>query len=63
MKNILLFVGVVMGTMFLVAGFTAFSRGEPGGWLYFVGAVAGYALASGPGRRIMDSVLSTGPRA
>lgn len=63
MKNILLFVGVVAGTAFLVAGFVAFGRGEPGGMLYFVAAVAAFALASGPGRRLMDAVFAQRPRA
>jgi hypothetical protein len=62
-KNILLFVGVIIGTVLLVAGFVAFDRGEPGGWLYVVGAVAAFALASAPGRRLMDSVLTQRPRA
>jgi hypothetical protein len=62
-KNILLFVGVILGTVLLVAGFVAFSRGEPGGSLYVVGAAAAFALASGPGRRLMDSVLTPRPRA
>ena len=57
MKNILLFVGVVFGTVLLIAGVVALGRGDPASWLYFLGAAAAYALASAPGRRILDSVL------
>lgn len=62
MKNILLFVGVILGTVLLVAGFVAIGRGERSGWLYLVGAVAAFALASGPSRRLMDSMFTQRPR-
>lgn len=62
MKNFLLFVGVIFGTVLLVAGFNAISRGDSGGWMYVLGAVAAFALASAPGRRLLDSVLTPPPR-
>ena len=61
MKNVLLFVGVLVGTMLLIAGLVAIDRGDRAGWYYVAGAVCAYALAVGPGRRLKDALFKDRP--
>jgi hypothetical protein len=53
MKNIVLFVGTILGTIALVFGVVALGNHDRTGWLYLILAVFCYFLAIGPGRRMM----------
>lgn len=61
MKNILLFTGVLGGTMLLIAGFVAIDQGDRAGWYYVVAAVLAFALGLGPGRRLKRALFPDGP--
>ena len=56
MKNIVLFVGVILGTMFLVNGVVVIGRHDRTGWLYLLLAVFCFALAVDPGGRFRDLI-------
>ena len=56
LKNILLFVGAILGTVFLIAGVVAIGRHDRSGWLYLVLAPFCYVLAADPGGRLRDFV-------
>lgn len=55
-RNTLLFAGSLFGTALLIGGVVALQRGERTGWTYIIGAVAAYALAFAPGRRLRDKL-------
>lgn len=57
MKNILLFVGAILGTVFLVAGIGALGRHDRTGWLYLVLALFCALLAADPGGRLRRLVV------
>ena len=63
MKNILLFVAAVFGTVFLVTGVVTIGRNDHAGWLYLVLALLCYILAAEPGRRIRDFLVRRRPDA
>ena len=63
MKNILLFVAAVFGTVFLVTGVVTIGRSDRAGWLYLVLALLCYVLAVEPGRRIRDFLVGRRPDA
>jgi hypothetical protein len=56
MKNALLFLGSVVGTVLLIAGIVALGDGDPSGWWYICAAVLAYGLAMSPGRRIREAL-------
>ena len=56
-RNTLLFAGFVVGTGLLVGAIAAFMEGGSRGWLYLIGAIASFALAFAPGRRIRDRLV------
>ena len=62
MKNLVLFVGVLVGAALLVAGFVAIDRGDRMGWYYVGGAACAFVLATGPGRRLKDAFLIDRPK-
>lgn len=61
MKNILLFAGVLGGTMLLIAGLVAIDQGDRAGWYYVAAAVCAFALALGLGRRLRDAFFPDRP--
>ncbi|MFA6165624.1 MAG: hypothetical protein WC700_03340 [Gemmatimonadaceae bacterium] len=61
MKNILLFTGVLGGTMLLIVGLVAIQQGARGGWYYVAAAVGAFALALAPGRRLKDAFFPDRP--
>jgi CDP-diglyceride synthetase len=63
MKNILLFVGAILGTVFLVAGVVAIGRHDRAGWLYLLLALFCFVLAADPGGRLRDLVVRRRPDA
>ena len=56
MKNIILFVGVILGTVGLVVGAVAIGHGDRTGWLYLLLALFCFVLAAGLGRRLRGPV-------
>jgi hypothetical protein len=56
-RNVLLFVGFLVGTGLLLGGVMALREDNRAGWLYLVGACAAFIFAFVPGRRLRDSVL------
>ena len=63
MKNILLFVGAILGTVFLIAGVVAIGSHDRSGWLYLVLALFCFVLAADPGGRLRDFVVRRRPDA
>jgi hypothetical protein len=63
LKNIILFVGAILGTVFLVAGVVTIGRHDRTGWWYLVLALLCFALAGGPGQRLRDFVFPRRPDA
>jgi hypothetical protein len=63
MKNVLLFVGAVLGTAFLIAGIVTIGRGDHSGWLYLVLALFCFVLAADPGGHLRDFVVTRRPDA
>jgi len=63
LKNILLFVGAILGTVFLIAGVVAIGSHDRSGWLYLVLALFCFVLAADPGGRLRDFVVRRGPDA
>jgi len=63
MKNVLLFVGAILGTVFLVTGVVAIGRHDRGGWLYLVLALFCFVLAVDPGGRLREFVVRRRPDA
>ena len=63
MKNIILFVGAVLGTVFLVAGIVTIGHDVRAGVLYLILAILCYIFAAGPGRRLIDFVSRQRPDA
>ena len=61
MKNLILFVGAILGTMFLVAGIVAIGRHDRSGWLYLVLSLLCSALAADPGGRLRNFVSRRPP--
>lgn len=53
----MLFAGVLVGTLLLIAGLIELGDGQRSGWLYLLGAGAAFVLAAAPGRRLRDKAL------
>lgn len=51
-RNVILFLGTLMGTALLILGIKGMVDGEANAWMYILGAVFAYALAITPGRRL-----------
>jgi len=63
MKNILMFVGAILGTVFLITGVVTIGRSDRTGWLYLVLALFCFVLAADPGGRLRDFVVRRRPDA
>ncbi len=61
MKNILLFSGVLGGTMLLIAGLVAIEQGDRAGWYYVAAAACAFALGLGLGRRLKGTFFPDRP--
>jgi hypothetical protein len=57
LKNTILFVGAILGTVFLVAGVVTIGRDDRTGWWYLVLALLCFVLAGVPGQRLRDFVV------
>jgi hypothetical protein len=55
-RNVLLFVGTVLGTGLLILGIIALNEGDPAAWRYIVGAVFAFTLALAPGQRLRNVI-------
>lgn len=63
MKNIFLFVGAILGTVFLVTGVMALDHHDRSGWLYLLLALFCFVLAGDPGGRLRNLVARRRPAA
>jgi uncharacterized membrane protein YdjX (TVP38/TMEM64 family) len=62
LKNIILFIGVILGTVGLVVGGMAIGHGDRTGWLYLLLALFCFVLAAALGQRFRD-IVRRGPDA
>ena len=53
-RNVVLFVGALLGAALLMLGIRGIAANEPNAWLYVLGAIFAFALAWLPGRRLRD---------
>jgi hypothetical protein len=63
MKNIFLFVGVLLGTVLLIAGVVTIGHGDGSGWLYIIAAIFCVGLGLGLARRLQVPGSTKGPDA
>ena len=63
MKNIVIFVEAIYGTVFLIFGVVTIGRDNRTGWLYLVVAFLCFVLAAEPGRRLRDFAFRRRPDA
>jgi hypothetical protein len=61
LKNTILFVGAILGTVFLVTGVVTIGRDDRTGWWYLVLALLCFVLAGVPGQRLRDFVVRRRP--